>query len=187
MLDEAIERLEEALKIRRDLAERDERYLPDLAGTLNNLGNALSDKGMLDEAIERLEEALKIRRDLAERDERYLPDLAGTLNNLGIALYKKGMLDKAIERLEEALKVMEPLSDRPWLWGLISRIHIMIAILLMRENEEGAAEHLCSALKMLTDERAPKTPTSIKLLEICISHLKEIPRELISEECREII
>jgi len=43
---------------------------------LNNLGNALSDKGSLDEAIERYEEALKIRRDLAEKDERFLPDLA---------------------------------------------------------------------------------------------------------------
>jgi hypothetical protein len=44
MDDEAIGKLEEALKIYRDLAEKDERYLPDLAATLNNLGNALSDK-----------------------------------------------------------------------------------------------------------------------------------------------
>jgi len=75
-LDEAIDRCEEALKLYRDLAEKDERYLPDLAMALNNL-NALSDKGSLDEAIDRYEEALKLY--LAEKDER---DLAGTLNNL---------------------------------------------------------------------------------------------------------
>ncbi len=33
------------------LAEEDERFMPDLAGTLNNLGDALSDKGRLNEAI----------------------------------------------------------------------------------------------------------------------------------------
>jgi tetratricopeptide (TPR) repeat protein len=82
MLDEAIDRYEEALKIRRDLAEKDERFLPDLAGTLNNLGNALSKEGSLDEAIDRYEEALKIRRDLAEKDERYLPDLAMDIEQL---------------------------------------------------------------------------------------------------------
>jgi hypothetical protein len=38
---------------------------------------------------------------------------------------------------------------------------------------------------MLTDERAPKTYYSKRLLEVCISYLKEIPKELIPEECRE--
>jgi tetratricopeptide (TPR) repeat protein len=104
------------------------------------------------------------------------------LNNLGIALYKKGMLDDAVERYEEALKVMEPLSDRPWFWNIISRSHIGIA--LLERDKKGAAEHLCAALKMLTDGRAPKTYDSEKLLKGCISHLKEIPEELIPEECR---
>ncbi|MDK2372985.1 MAG: tetratricopeptide repeat protein, partial [Candidatus Korarchaeota archaeon] len=52
----------EALEIRRELAARDGRFLPDLAGTLNNLGAALARKGRLDEAIERLEEALEYYR-----------------------------------------------------------------------------------------------------------------------------
>jgi tetratricopeptide (TPR) repeat protein len=105
------------------------------------------------------------------------------LNNLGVALYKKGMLDDAIDRLEEALKVMEPLSDRPLLWDITSESHIKIA--LLERDKKGAAEHLCAALKMLTDERAPKTYYSERLLEICISYLKKIPEELIPEECRE--
>jgi len=182
MLDDAVERYEEALKIYRDLASKDKRFLPDLAGTLNNLGNALCEKGMLDDAVERYEEALKIYRDLAEKDEKFLPDLAMTLNNLGNALGKKGLLDDAIDRLEEALKVMEPLSDKPWLWNIISESHIGIA--LLKRDKKGAAEHLCAALKMLTDGRAPKTYDSEKLLKDCISHLKEIPEELIPEECR---
>jgi hypothetical protein len=81
---------------------------------------------------------------------------------------------------------MEPLSGMPWLWNLISRIHINIAvILLMKNDEKGAAEHLCATLKMLTDERAPKTYDSENLLKTCISYLKKIPEELIPEECRE--
>jgi tetratricopeptide (TPR) repeat protein len=181
-LDDAIERYEEALNIYRDLAEKDKRFLPDLARTLNNLGVALSDKGSLDDAIDKLEEALKIYRDLAEKDKRILPDLARTLNNLGVALSRKGSLDDAIERYEDALKVMEPLSDRPWLWDIISGSHIGIA--LLERDKKGAVEHLCAALKMLTDERAPKTPTSKWLLEICIFLLNEISEELIPEECR---
>jgi tetratricopeptide (TPR) repeat protein len=192
MLDEAVDKLEEALKIRRDLAEKDKRFLPYLATTLNGLETVLYsilneavDKLEEDEAIDKLEEALKIRRDLAEKDEIFLPNLAETLNNLGLALYKKGMLDEAMERYDEALKAMEPLSGMPWLWNLISRIHINIAvILLMKNDEKGAAEHLCATLKMLTDERAPKTYDSENLLKTCISYLKGIPKELIPEECR---
>jgi hypothetical protein len=82
---------------------------------------------------------------------------------------------------------MEPLSDRPWFWELISEGHIGIALSLLERDEKGAAEHICAALKMLTDERAPKTYDSEKLLKDCISLLEKIPRELISEECREII
>jgi len=96
----------------RDLAERDEKYLPDLAAILNNLGNALYSKGMLDEAMERYDEALKIRRDLAEKDERFLPDLADTLINLGNALSDKEMLDEAVDKLEEALKIYRDLSEK---------------------------------------------------------------------------
>jgi tetratricopeptide (TPR) repeat protein/uncharacterized protein YdhG (YjbR/CyaY superfamily) len=111
----------------RDLVSRDERFLPDLAGTLNNLGNALSDKGMLDEAIDRYEEALKLCRDLAEKDERYLPDLATTLNNLGNALYKEGSLDEAIDRYEEALKLCRDLAEKderylPYLAGTLNNL-----------------------------------------------------------------
>jgi tetratricopeptide (TPR) repeat protein len=106
------------------------------------------------------------------------------LNNLGNALYKEGSLDDAIDRYGEALKVMEPLSDRPWFWDIISEGHIGIALSLLERDEKGAAEHICAALKMLTDERAPKTYDSEKLLKDCISHLKGIPEELIPEECR---
>jgi tetratricopeptide (TPR) repeat protein len=106
MLDEAVDKLEEALKIYRDLSEKDERFLPDLARTLNNLGNALSKKEMLDEAVDKLEEALKIYRDLSEKDERFLPYLAAILINLGNALSKKEMFDEAVEHLCAALKML---------------------------------------------------------------------------------
>jgi tetratricopeptide (TPR) repeat protein len=174
----------------RDLASRDERYLPNLAKTLTILGGVLVVKGMLDDGINKLEEAIRIHKAFPSEEWTYLPNLALMLSNLGGALLNKGMLDDAIERYEEALKVLEPLSDRPWLWDLISGCHIGIALSLLEGDKKGAAEHLCTALKMLTDERAPETLTSKWLtskwlLEVCISYLKEIPEELIPEECRE--
>jgi hypothetical protein len=75
-MEEAREQFEEALQIRRELAEKSpESYLPDLAGTLNNLGNLDMDQHRMEEGRKALEEALQIRRELAQKspDPRNLP------------------------------------------------------------------------------------------------------------------
>ena len=128
---------------------------------------------------------------LAERDERFLPDLAMTLNNLGVALARKGRVDEAIEMYEEALKLLEPLSDMPWLWGLISKIRLELAFsLLLKGNIRGAVEHLCTTIKLLTDERAPMTFDSEQTLISCVKLLKDIEAregESIPEDCRKLM
>ncbi|RSN72730.1 hypothetical protein D6D85_12595 [Candidatus Methanodesulfokora washburnensis] len=90
-----------------------------------------------------------------------------------------------MDKYKEALEVLEPLSDRPWLWGLISKSHFEIAcILLKKKDKKNAAEHLCEALKMLSDKRAPQNFISRNLLFLCILYLDgAIPEELIPEEC----
>ena len=81
-------RLEEALKIYRELAQKErEIYLPYVAITLNNLGMLDSGKNRGNEARKEYAEALKMYRDLAQKEpETYLPYVPMTLNNLGFLI-----------------------------------------------------------------------------------------------------
>jgi len=83
-IDSAIKNYQEALKVYRELANKNPRtYLPYVATTLNNLAVLHSDKNEFPQALEKYEEALKIYRKLAKENPRtYLPDVAMTLNNL---------------------------------------------------------------------------------------------------------
>jgi len=82
-LDEAIASYRKALQIG-----------PDNAGVLNNLGNALWNKGLPDEAIASYRKALQIS-----------PDNVKALNNLGVALKDKGLPDEAIASYHKALEI----------------------------------------------------------------------------------
>ena len=81
--EEALAAIEEAVAIRRALAEaRPDAFLPSLAGALNNQSNRLSGLGRREEALAAIEEAVTIRRQLAQaRPDAFLPDLATALNN----------------------------------------------------------------------------------------------------------
>jgi tetratricopeptide (TPR) repeat protein len=68
-MDEARKAYEEALKIRRDLAQKNpETYLPYVATTLNNLGNLHRAQNRMDEASKAYEEALEIYERFARAD-----------------------------------------------------------------------------------------------------------------------
>jgi hypothetical protein len=57
-----------------------DRYRPDLARSLSNLGIQLSEVGRRAEALQATEEAVTIRRELAAAmPDRYRPDLADSL------------------------------------------------------------------------------------------------------------
>jgi hypothetical protein len=72
---------EESLKIRHQLAEHDpDKYLGDVAQTLDNLGGLDDDESLANESRQCYEEALKIQQQLTlQNPERYLPNLALTL------------------------------------------------------------------------------------------------------------
>jgi len=58
--------------------------MPDLAMSLNNLGNCLSDLGRREEALEPTEEAVEIYRQLAKSNpDAFMPALATSLNTRG--------------------------------------------------------------------------------------------------------
>ena len=119
-MDEARHQYEEALQIRRELAQqKPAAYLPDMASTLNNLGNLERLQGRTDEARERYEEAVKIHRQLSQQGlDPYPPDMAMALNNLGFLERLQKQPDRAYPHFEEALKIYRQLvrqsTDAYW-------------------------------------------------------------------------
>jgi tetratricopeptide (TPR) repeat protein len=77
-MDEARKAFDEALKIRRELAQKNpDTYLPAVARTLTNLGLLDRDQNRMDEARRAFEEALGIYQRFAARDpERFGKDVA---------------------------------------------------------------------------------------------------------------
>jgi tetratricopeptide (TPR) repeat protein len=113
-MDEAREQYEEALKIRRELAQQNPAaYLPDLATTLNNLGNLDRVQQRMDEARQQYEEALKIHRQLLQQNlEPYLPDMAMALNNLGFLERLEKRPEEAYPYFAEALTIYRQLAQQ---------------------------------------------------------------------------
>jgi tetratricopeptide (TPR) repeat protein len=113
-MDEARRHFERAMELRRPLAQLDpDRYLPYLAGSLNNLGTVDRRQNRTDEARQHFEGALKIYRQLAQQNpDAYLYYLATTLNNLGALDRLQNQPDDARQHYEEALKAYRQLAQR---------------------------------------------------------------------------
>ena len=105
---------EEVLQALRELAKKNpEAYKPDVATTLNNLGNLLRNTNDLKQAKDYYEEALQIRRELREKNpEAYKPNVATTLNNLGNLLSNTNNLKQAKDYYEEALQIRRELMEK---------------------------------------------------------------------------
>ncbi|OWY22222.1 hypothetical protein C7N43_34375, partial [Sphingobacteriales bacterium UPWRP_1] len=109
---EALLKYEEALEIRRNLAQANpQTWLPDVAMTLNNLGVLQQAKNEFTEALLKYEEALEISRNLAQANpQTWLPDVAMTLNNLGLLLKDMNEFTEALLKYEEALEIYRNLA-----------------------------------------------------------------------------
>ncbi len=82
---------------------------PAVAETLNNLGNALNDKGESASAVE------AFQRSLAIKERAFGPDsiaVAITLTNLGGTLIDRGKFDAATEALERAVAIKEKATGK---------------------------------------------------------------------------
>jgi CHAT domain-containing protein/tetratricopeptide (TPR) repeat protein len=101
---------EELLKIRRELEKTNPNFLPNLADTLALSGNINSQLGRRQEALAHAEEALKIRRELAKTNQAVLPGLAKSLNQLGLFYSKLGRRQEALAPTEEAVKIYRELA-----------------------------------------------------------------------------
>ncbi len=183
-LDKAVEYIEEAIEIRRELGLK-----ADVAGSLNNASNYYSNlaaleetregrKELLDKAIEYIEEAIEIRRELGLK-----ADVAESLNNASSYYFKlaaleetregkKDKLDKAVEYIEKAIGIYKEL-------GLKAGVADSLAISVFVFNEYialdakyliKAAENCDEAIKIflalgIVRKAKPLKPYGIQLQE----------------------
>jgi tetratricopeptide (TPR) repeat protein len=87
-------------------------YLPQLAMSLNDLANRLSEVGERQEALEVAREAVTHYRELAQASPgTYLPDLAVSLSNLTGFLSGVGERQEALEVAREAVTIRRELAQ----------------------------------------------------------------------------
>ena len=101
--------MEEAARLYRELAARNpDAFLPYLATSLNNLGNALFALGQREEALKAIKEATRHYRELAERNpEAYLPYLATSLGLKSHILHALERYEEAAASAEEGLRKLQ--------------------------------------------------------------------------------
>jgi tetratricopeptide (TPR) repeat protein len=100
---------------RKLVADRPDKFLPDLARSLDNLSHRLSDSGRLKEALKINEEAVTIRRKLvADRPDKFLPDLASSLYDHFYVFHRLGRSrsPEAFEAIQEAVNLYRSLAKR---------------------------------------------------------------------------
>ena len=158
----AEEQYQEALKIYRDLSEKNPNaYLPVLATSCNNLAYLLHDTGSFREAEELYREALKIRRELAEKDpDAYLLVLANSCSNLAVLLCDTNSFKEAEELYREALKIYRDLSEKnpdAYLPALARGCNNLAYLLSNTDSFKEAEELYREALKIRRD-LAEKNP-----------------------------
>jgi tetratricopeptide (TPR) repeat protein len=109
--EEALAPAEEAVTIRRRLAEADRAaYLPDLADSLTSLSVCLA-PGRREEALTAAEEAADLYRGLAEANPAaYLPGLAAALGNVAVDLWELGRQDEGLALAEETVTIQRRLA-----------------------------------------------------------------------------
>jgi protein O-mannosyl-transferase len=151
-MDEARHHFERALELRRQLAQQDpDRYLPYIAGSLNNLGNVDRQQNQTDEARRHFEGALEIYRQLAQRNpDRYLYYLATTLTNLGALDRLQNQPDEARRHYEEALQYDRQLAQRNpdvYLLDLATMLNNLGNLDGLANRTDGARQHYEEALK----------------------------------------
>ncbi|HSY18820.1 MAG TPA: tetratricopeptide repeat protein, partial [Candidatus Acidoferrales bacterium] len=107
------------------------RLKPNFADAINNLGNALLQRGNVDDAIALFKKVLQIK-----------PGYAEAINNLGNALFQKGNVDGAIAQYQQALEIDPGYAQADYNLGIA---------LLQKGNVDEAIAHYRQALKTRPD------------------------------------
>ena len=184
------EQMAEVLKHARDgvqsyrvLAEASpQAYTPDLAASLNNLANYLSEVGDRNEALEAAREAVRLRRALAEASpQAYTPNLAMSLNNLAAFLSEVGEQDEALVAAREAVALYRGLAEAspqaytPNLAGALTNLANRLSEVGEWNEALVAAREALEAYRVLA-EASPQayTPAQAASLNNLANHLSEV-------------
>ena len=116
-LDDAVDALEEAIRIRKDVHGPDH---PKVADILLELGIALLSQKDYEDALEIFNDALEIRENDLVEDARHGSDedrihcvlqVAKALNNIACVYFEYGSLSKALKTLEDVLEMQKEAID----------------------------------------------------------------------------
>ncbi|MFF7795887.1 tetratricopeptide repeat protein, partial [Streptomyces sp. NPDC007991] len=150
----AVEFAREAADMYRDLADRDTVYLPELAGSLNNLANHLAGTGDRQGALEPAHQAVRHSTQLAHTNPAaYLPDLAMALNNLAVRLAETGDRQGALEPAHQAVRHSTQLAHTnpsAYLPDLAGSLNNLAAHLAETGDRQGALEPAHQAVRHYT-------------------------------------
>jgi len=144
---------ERALEMTRSAAQQNSvAYLPDMARSLNNLGNLDRIENLVEQARYHYGGALEIYRELAPRDPAaYLPNLAAALNNAGSMDRLQNWTDEARREYEEALRINRRLAEQnpakydPNVAMTLNNLGLLDA---NQNRMDEAREHYAEALKI---------------------------------------
>ena len=171
-MDQARQDFERALELRRPLAQQNPNaYLPEMARTLNNLGNLDRIENRIDEARQHGEEALNIYRQLAEQNpDVYVPYVAATLNNLGSLDQMQNRVEEARQHFEEAVKIDRQLAEQnpnKYLPNLAMTLNEFGFLDTSQNRMEEARQHYEEALKI--DRQLAEQSPAVYLPDLAVT------------------
>ena len=117
---------------------------PEVASTLNHIGQCYRKLSMFNEAKECYEKSLSLRLHLQGADH---PDYAATLNSLGVLLIESGEFEEAITSLTKSASAREDVYGRNHPFVSIALNNLGIAYLMMTNNSK-AGPLLAESLKI---------------------------------------
>ncbi|MEU2026201.1 tetratricopeptide repeat protein [Streptomyces sp. NPDC016469] len=168
-------------------------YLPQLAGSLNNLSIRLGDMGRREEGLDAIKEAVSIHRVLAEANpDAYLPDLAMSLNNLSTRLGDMGRRVEGLDAVEEAVGIRRVLAEAdpdaylPDLAMCLNNFFVRLGGMGRREEGLDAIEEAVGIRRVLAeadpDAYLPDLAMSLNNLSIQLGEMRRQEEGLVAVE-----
>jgi tetratricopeptide (TPR) repeat protein len=179
---------------RRLAAQHPDAFLPDLAMSLANLGNRLSEMGRRAEALQATREAVEIFRRLAQTyPQAFLSFLADSLHNLGADLFSLRQREEAVQALREAVEIYRalvlqyPQMFLAYLADSLLNLANMLLDLNRPEEAQAAAREAMEICHQLTEEYPqafliPDLATSLNNLGDRLSEIGEPEKALAAYE-----
>ncbi len=162
-VEEAEDYLQQALEMRRKLAEEDENRLPELAETLSNAAAFHGDKRNYKLSEDYYKEAISIFSRLAEENFFHKANLASTLNNYSIVLKRTGRHAESEEKLKEALEIFKELVEiNKGFEGMYAETYNLLGMLYNETGRHDEAEKCFTEWKSLV-EKIDKEKTQEKI------------------------